>query len=697
MNNPDYKHSVGEPHPLGATLYKYGKNKCAVNFSLFSNEAQSVDLLLFDKPEDALPSHVIPFDPKENKTYYYWHIFVEGLSHGQLYAFRVNGVYQPENGYRYDSEKALIDPYAKAIVQGNFDREEAKKLGNNIGTSMKSVIIDSAKYDWEGDKHPKIPYESTIFYEMHVKGFTQDPSSGVAPHKRGTYTGVIEKIPYLKELGITAVELMPVFQFDYQDAPLGRPNYWGYSPINFFAPHNAYASDPNNADAIVDEFRDMIKAFHKAGIEVILDVVFNHTAEGNELGPIYNFKGFSNESYYLLDPEDRGKYLNYTGCGNSVNANHSIVRRMIIDSLIYWVKEMHVDGFRFDLASVLSRDEDGNPMKNPPILWEIESEPALAGTKIIAEAWDAAGLYQVGTFIGDRWAEWNGKFRDDVRRFMRGDNQTVQALAARIFGSPDVFQKEKRNTDRSIHFVTCHDGFTLWDLVSYNEKHNLLNRENNQDGMDENFSWNCGTEGETDDKEINQLRIRQVKNFMVLTLFAQGTPLLLMGDEFGRTQKGNNNAYSQDNEISWMDWTLEKKNSELLKFTRCVIQLSQKLKIMQIDYWLLDQKSDHKPYILWHGTQLNQADWGEHSHCLAFELCHPQQKEHLYIAINAYWEDMKFELPEGTWKMVVDTAGKDAIQKKANAPHVMVKNRSIKIFINHAADKKKSKQSIRKK
>ena len=419
---------------------------------------------------------------------------------------------------------------------------------------MKSVVTDPQAYDWEGDLPLKRPWSRTIIYEMHVRGFTAHPSSGLAESKRGTYAGLVQKIPYLQQLGITAVELLPVFQFDPQDAPQGRTNYWGYSPVSFFAPHQAYSSRQEPLGA-VDEFRDMVKALHRAGIEVILDVVFNHTAEDGHDGPTQCFRGLDNSTYYLLG-EDRSQYPNFTGTGNTLNANHPVVRRMIVDSLRYWVQEMHVDGFRFDLASILARDSSGAVMSNPPVLWDIESDPALAGTKMIAEAWDAAGLYQVGNFVGDSWKEWNDRFRDDIRDFFRGANDSVGRAADRLLGSPSIYGWKERELEESINFVACHDGFTLNDVVSYDHKHNEENGEDNRDGSAENRSWNCGFEGPTDDPLIEGLRNRQVKNFLTALMLSGGVPMFVMGDEVRRSQRGNNNPYCQDNETSWFDWNL---------------------------------------------------------------------------------------------------------------------------------------------
>jgi isoamylase len=450
----------GQSYPLGATVYAVG-----VNFCVYSKHATGLDLLLFDHDNLDEPSRVITLDPKWNRTFYYWHVFVPGLKTGQVYGFRAHGPFDPSQGHRFDATKVLIDPYARAIVgDETYDRESAITPGDNCATALKSVVVDTRSYDWEGDRPLRIPYSRSVIYEMHVGGFTHHASSNLPEEQRGTFAGLIEKIPYLKSLGVTAVELLPIHQFDPQDVRPGLENYWGYSTMAFFAPHRGYSSRKDPVGP-VNEFRDMVKALHKEGIEVILDVVFNHSAEGNHEGPTLNFKGIDNKTYYILE-ENPIYYSNYSGCGNTLSANHAVVGRMILDSLRYWVSEMHVDGFRFDLASVMSRDMSGVPVEDPPILWSIESDPILAGTKIIAEAWDAAGLYQVGTFIGDRFAEWNGPFRDHVRQFVKGDPGAVPHLAARILGSPDIYTEPNREPNRSIHFVTCHDGFTLNDLVS---------------------------------------------------------------------------------------------------------------------------------------------------------------------------------------------------------------------------------------
>jgi glycogen operon protein len=459
------------PAPLGATVCPDG-----VNFSVYSRGATGVDLLLFDRVDDTRPSRVIPIDPVASRTYHYWHVFVPGVRAGQIYGYRAHGPWDPAKGMRFVPSKVLLDPYGRGVVvPDGYTRH-----GGDAGTAMKSVVVDVDAYDWEGDVPLRRPSSQTIVYEMHVNGFTRHPSSGVPDRKRGTYAGLVEKIPYLQDLGITAVELLPTFQFDAQDAPKGLVNYWGYAPVSVFAPHQAYSSRRDPVGPI-DEFRDMVKALHRAGIEVILDVVFNHTSEGDERGPTLSLRGLDNATYYILE-EDRSRYANYSGTGNTLNANHPIVRRMIVDSLRYWVEVMHVDGFRFDLASILSRDSSGQVIPNPPVLWDIESEPALAGTKLIAEAWDAAGLYQVGNFVGDSWKEWNGRFRDDVRGLLRGDDGCAEPFVDRLIGSPSIYGHEEREAEQSVNFVTCHDGFTLNDLGSYDRKHNDANGEAGRDG-----------------------------------------------------------------------------------------------------------------------------------------------------------------------------------------------------------------------
>jgi isoamylase len=640
--------------PLGATLAKGG-----VNFSIFSKHATRIELLLFDDERATRPSSVIPLDPRQHKTYHYWHIFVPNLAPGQMYGYRADGPFAPERGLRFDREKILLDPYGLAVsVPPTYDRKAAMRPGDTTRTAMKSVVADPGLYDWDGDAPLRRPYAETVIYELHVRGFTRHPSSGVMAHKRGTYAGLIEKIPYLKDLGVTAVELLPVFQFDPSDAPTGV-NYWGYQPISFFAPHHAYSSRPGPL-AVLDEFRDMVKALHRAGIEVILDVVYNHTTEGGVDGPTLCYRGLANDFYYTLQP-DKSRYADYTGCGNTLNANQPIVRRLIQDSLRHWVTQMHVDGFRFDLASILSRDESGHPLPNPPVLWDIESDPLLAGTKLIAEAWDAAGLYQVGSFVGDAWQEWNGRARDDIRRFVKGEDHTVSGLATRLLGSPDIYGHKEREAEHSINFVTCHDGFTLNDLVSYNDKHNEANGDNNTDGANDNASWNCGAEGPTDDPEIEAVRNRQVKNFLTLNLLAAGTPMLLMGDEVRRTQRGNNNAYCQDNEVSWFDWTLLDRHPDVHRFVKLLTAFRQRRDVVTADRPLTLNQLLDRAHIEWHGVRLNQPDWSEHSHALAFTFASLHARYQIHGMLNAYWGPLTFEVPspqssDRSWRRVIDTA-----------------------------------------
>jgi len=647
--------ATGGSFPIGATLVTGGANFC-----VFSRSAASIELLLFDRVDDVRPSRVIPIDPLTNRTYHYWHVFVPRVEAGQIYGFRTFGPFEPDRGLRFDPSKLLLDPYGRAVVvPKSYSRAAASAEGDNLATAIKSVVADLQVYDWEGDVPLKRPWSRTIIYEMHVRGFTAHPSSGLAESKRGTYAGLVEKIPYLQQLGITAVELLPVFQFDPQDAPRGRTNYWGYSPVSFFTPHQAYSSRQDPL-AAVDEFRDMVKALHRAGIEVILDVVFNHTAEGGHDGPTQCFRGLDNPTYYLLC-EDRSLYANFTGTGNTLNANHPIMRRMIVDSLRYWVTEMHVDGFRFDLASILARDSSGAVMSNPPVLWDIESDPSLAGTKMIAEAWDAAGLYQVGSFVGDSWKEWNDHFRDDIRDFFRGSNDSVGRMADRLLGSPSIYGQKEREVEESINFVSCHDGFTLNDLVSYDHKHNEENGEGNRDGREENRSWNCGFEGPTDDPEIEKLRNRQVKNFFATTVLSAGVPMFVMGDEVRRSQRGNNNPYCQDNDTSWFDWRLLSKHADVFRFVKLLIErrvmrdVEHERRRVSLSQVLRESKR------AWHGVKLNHPDWSPLSHSLVIGGELKNEGVLAHIIFNAYWEFLDFELPilsDGTenWRRWIDTA-----------------------------------------
>jgi isoamylase len=632
-----------------------------VNFSVFSRDCTGIELLLFDRVDDARPSRTITLDPNRNRTYHYWHIFIPGLKSGQLYGYRVAGPCDPRRGLRFDPDKLLIDPYGRAVaVPAGYSRLAATEPGDNVTVAMKSVVADHRGYDWEGDIPLKRAFSRTVIYELHVAGFTRHPLSGVPENKRGTYAGLVEKIPYLQDLGVTAVELLPVFQFDAQDAPEGSVNYWGYSPVSFFAPHAAYSSRKDPLGPL-DEFRDMVKALHKAGIEVILDVVFNHTAEGDHGGPTICYRGLANDIYYMLEPDGEA-YANYSGCGNTLNANNPYVRRLIINSIHYWVNEMHVDGFRFDLASILSRDEQGRPMENPPLLLDLDTDPALAGIKLIAEAWDAAGLYQVGNFIGDGWKEWNGKFRDDVRSFLRGDSGMVTRFASRLLASPDIYGHQEREPEQSINFVTCHDGFTLNDLVSYKQKHNEANGEENRDGTDYNLSWNYGVEGATDDPAIEALRNRQVKNFLAVNLLALGAPMLLNGDEVRRTQGGNNNAFCQDSEIGWFDWGLLERYADVHRFVRLLIAARLKLGNAAEGPDLTLSQLLSQSCLEWHGVRSGMPDWGHDSHSIALTARSLTGRIVFHFMLNAWWQPLAFELPASRhlpghhWRRWLDTS-----------------------------------------
>ena len=650
MKGPDLL--PGMPFPLGATPGPEG-----VNFSVWSRDATSVELLLFDAADSPAPSRVITLGRELHRTYYYWHALVPGLGPGQHYGWRAHGPFEPAAGLRFDGQKLLLDPYARAIaVPASYDREAAARPGDNAAVAMKSVVVDTSRFDWEGDQPLKTPFSRTAIYELHVRGFTRHPSSGLDPARRGTYAGLVEKIPHLKRLGITAVELMPVFQYDAQDAPPGLTNAWGYSPVSFFAVHGAYAAAAE-PQAALDEFRQMVKALHRSGIEVILDVVYNHTAECDERGPTLGFRGLDNRAYYLLE-NDYSRYANYTGCGNTLKAHHPVVRRLLLDSLRYCISELHVDGFRFDLASVLSRDESGHPLHSPPIVWEIESDPRLCGSKLIAEAWDAGGLYQVGHWVGDSWKEWNGHFRDDIRGFVRGEPGMVGRLANRIFASPDLYAGDHLEPEQSVNFVTCHDGFTLNDLVSYDRKANLANGEGNRDGSDDNRSWNCGVEGPTDDPAVEALRARQVRNLLALTLLSTGVPMITMGDESRRTQLGNNNAWCHDGPLTWLDWDQVERQDELARFVRRLLDFRFGFDPTEANLGAPLREFLSRAQIEWHGVALNAPDWSPESRSLAVCFTARGRPGRVYAAFNAYWEPLEFQLPESLrgWRRLVDTS-----------------------------------------
>ncbi|MGB0385885.1 MAG: glycogen debranching protein GlgX [Ardenticatenaceae bacterium] len=676
-----FKLRPGRPYPFGATMVPGG-----VNFSIFSRHADYCVLVLFEKGS-AEPMVEIPFRGLFEKPVTgepFWGDFRIGNVFSMVlfdidyenieYGFRIDASDHPraEKGqpgiHRFDPRQVVLDPYAKAI--GGRDVWGNTPDWNGMYQHRGRVITDD--FDWESDRPLEIPIEDLMVYEMHVRGFTRHASSGVK--HPGTFAAIREKIPYLKELGVNCVELMPIFEFDEFEHSRPNPetgemlmNYWGYSTIGFFAPKAAYAATGRLEDGsmVADELKTLIKELHQNGIEVILDVVYNHTAEGNEYGPTISYRGIDNPTYYMLTPE--GYYYNFSGTGNTLNCNNPVVRSMVLDSLRYWASEYHIDGFRFDLAAILGRDPWGAPLTNPPLLEILANDPVLAKCKLIAEAWDAGGLYQVGSFPAyGRWAEWNGKYRDDVRKLLKGDEGMMPAIAQRIQGSPDLYAT--RGATASINFVTCHDGFTLADLVSYNQKHNEANGEGNQDGGNDNDSWNCGWEGPTDDREINLLRRRQIKNAALLLFASQGVPMILMGDEIGRTQQGNNNTYCQDNELNWLDWSLREKNCDLFRFfQKCIAFRKAHTLLRNRDHFRhIDYVGSGYPDISFHGTQAWRPDWSPQSRTLALMLCGKhakngtEQDDYLYVAINTHWEDHNFELPglpEGiAWHVFANTS-----------------------------------------
>ncbi|MFZ5830292.1 MAG: glycogen debranching protein GlgX [Planctomycetota bacterium] len=646
------------PLPYGAILHDGG-----VQFVVFSRSATAMRVLLYESPNDPDPTEIIDFDPDLNRWGDVWSVFVPNLGAGTLYHFQADGPHEPHRGYRFDPQARLIDPYAKSLA-GEFLPAEG-----GIIRPPKCVVIDD-HFDWQGDRHLRRPLSETVIYEMHVRGFTKARSSGTT--HPGTYLGIIEKIPYLQSLGVTAVELMPVHEFSNRDCfgnMPGHPNYWGYDPIAFFSPHRGYAVSKEPGGQ-VREFKEMVRALHQAGIEVILDVVFNHTAEGNEHGPTLSFKGLENRVYYMLENGGR-HYRNYTGCGNTVNGNHPIVRELIFHCLRYWVHNYHVDGFRFDLASILSRDRDGNIVPNPPVVEAISEDPLLSDTKIIAEAWDAAGAYQVGSFAGLRWAEWNGHYRDDVRRFWRGDPHLVGALATRIAGSSDLYQPGGRHPYHSINFVTSHDGFTLNDLVSYNHKHNEANGEDNRDGDNNNHSYNYGVEGPTRKEGIERVRVRQIKNMLATLLLSQGVPMVLMGDEIRRTQCGNNNAYCQDNAISWFDWKLVEKNEPLRRFVSALVNFRKAEPTVRQTTFLTGRpfRPGGLPDVSWFRPNGMGVDWHSDTRSLTCLLAAVPPRElleppnhHVLLMCHAADHPQRFVIPAVarnlSWRVFFNTAAK---------------------------------------
>jgi glycogen operon protein len=655
----------GRTYPLGATPAGDG-----VNFAIFSQCATEVFLLLFDDPAGD-PTDVIRF---EERTRNIWHAFVRGVGPGTFYGYRMRGPFDPARGLRFNENKLLIDPYAKALSgkarnhanmllpydPGSAVKDLSLDVRDNTRIVPKAIVIDD-RFDWQGDVPPGIPLEKMVIYEVHLKGFTAHPSSGVP--NPGTYLGFIEKIPHLQQLGVNAVELLPVQEFYVDDFLIDRglTNYWGYNTIGFFTPESSYAAG-SRPGCQVEEFKTLVRALHRAGIEVILDVVYNHTGEGNERGPMLSFRGIDNPSYYALagPPEEPGRfYLNITGCGNSLNLSNPATIRLVMDSLRYWVEAMHVDGFRFDLASVLGR-ENGMFDKSASFFDAISQDPELNRIKLIAEPWDL-GTYQVGSFPID-WSEWNGRFRDTVRRFGKGDANQVRDLGWRLTGSADLYGDDGRSPYNSINFITCHDGFTLRDLVSYNGKHNEANGEDNRDGADDNNSWNCGIEGETDAPEILRLRRQLAKNYICMLLFSSGTPMLLGGDEFLRTQGGNNNGYCQDNVTSWFDWRDAERNADFLAFTRKAIAFMRRFPLLQRRKFY----GGGGPEIAWFGRDLDAPAWDDPELRTLAYMLGGRRGPRLFFILNADYRSQGVALPPSAdhapWRRVIDTclpAGED--------------------------------------
>ncbi|MCR5605619.1 MAG: glycogen debranching protein GlgX [Treponema sp.] len=699
---------TGKCLPMGASVTPEG-----VNFSLFSRNGTRVILELYENENDSKPAVMYELSPENNKTGDIWHIFVEGLKAGALYMYRVYGPFEPSKGHRFDGKQVLFDPYAKAmtavpvfknlpkgytVIRDKMDIDLEKE--HSLSVFPKCVVVDDKSYDWEGDKPLGIPLCKSIIYETHLKGFTASPSSEV--EHSGTYKGLIEKLPYIKDLGVTSVELLPIFEFDETENSNTNPrtgeklkNFWGYNTISFFAPKASYAFD-KRPGACVNEFKDLVKAFHKEGIEIILDVVFNHTAEGNENGVMLNFRGLDNSIFYHLVNDHREYYLNFSGCGNALNCNNPVVVEFVIECLRYWVLEMHIDGFRFDLASVLGRGQNGEILQKAPLLDSIAQDPVLHNTKVIAEPWDAAGAYQVGSFFGDRWCEWNDRYRDDIRRFWRGDDYVATQAATRISGSSDLYASSGRRPFNSINFVTCHDGFTLNDVVSYDNKHNEQNGENNRDGSDNNNSYNNGYEGVSANPVIERNRFKQVRNFILTLFISQGTPMLLAGDEFRRTQFGNNNAYCQDNEISWLDWALENKNKNLVEFTKRAIALRKKHPVFRrSDFFRGFRGEGNKSAdICWYTKDGTMPDWSKVSHFLAFRLNGECAEDFGYPADNDFYvmanTSVRDEVailpvaPTGTkWYRVADTSidssvtGCDAICLEGSEEYLNAQKRYV--------------------
>ncbi len=714
MNSNNSLVEVGRPLPLGANLGEKG-----INFSLFSRHATAVTLVLFETAEPDSPYLEIPFDAHKNHTGDIWHCHLPDRGAGTLYLYRLDGPYIPERGFRFNPHKMLLDPYAKALTDiGSWDISAAMGFNPNLPDGdlsfsyeddfphhPKCVVVDDF-FDWQGDKPLNYPLRFSVLYETHVRGLTEHPTAAV--EHPGTFRGIIEKIPYFKDLGITSLEFLPIQEFNERELPRSNPrtaeplrNYWGYSTVAFFAPKGSYASDKTPGGQ-VREFKEMVRALHKAGLEVILDIVFNHTAEGNEKGPTFSFRGIDNTIYYMLE-ENLRFYKNYSGCGNTLNCNHPVVRSFIIEALRYWVVEMHVDGFRFDLGSILGRDQQGKLMENPPMLERIAEDPVLRNTKIIAEAWDAGGAYQVGWFPGGRWAEWNDRYRDDIRKFWRGDLKEARHFATRLSGSSDLYLRDGRKPFHSINFITSHDGFTLNDLVSYAEKHNDENGEDSRDGSDNNLSCNYGFEGPVSNPTIELVRELQIKNYFTTLLISLGTPMILGGDEFRRTQGGNNNAYCQDNDVSWYDWSLLERNRGLFRFVKEMIAFRLRHPAFLRPEFFSGRDGSYNaiPDITWYDEKGESPDWAKADRHLACRLDGSKADTYadrddndFFIMFNSGVEGLVFAVAKPLdgkhWFRAVDTAleaPQDIVspgyeQALSNQNEYFVKGRSIVVLLS---------------
>ncbi len=672
---------LGSAYPIGSSITKNG-----VNFSIAVPNAQIIELLLFEHEDDQDPKEIICLN-HDHRSGDYWHVEVEGLTEGCLYCYRVSEYLSDKKESIY-SKNILIDPCARAITGWNcYERVSSKDHIPSKNKSLKGVVCERNRFNFESYPRPRNKWNKTIIYELHVGGFTNHQSSKIKGVKAGTFLGLIDKINYLKDIGITAIELLPVFAFDPYDAPTGLTNYWGYSPINWFTPHHKYVAGPNPLDAR-NQFRELVSICHKNGIEVIIDVVYNHTCEGDQNGPAISWKGFAESTYYYKNK--KGNFLDVSGCGNTIAANRPIVRQLILESMRCWAYELGVDGFRFDLGIALSRGEDLQPLENPPLFEEMETDPLLSDLKFISEPWDCGGLYQLEDFPAKRMRTWNGHFRDDLRKFWKGDKNSTWALKDRLIGNPNLYKEKNKSAELSINFITAHDGFTLNDLVSFNTKHNLANGESNRDGDNHNNSWNHGVEGVTSNKEINILRSKQKRNMLSSLLLSPGIPMLLMGDEIGRSQGGNNNTWCQNNSLGWMVWEPNICDLELKYFLRKLLKIRKSLPELfspNQSYSHLDSISENSFWVQWHGVKLNKPDWGSWSHTISYSLNKKNEDAVLWVGLNAYQKEMEFEIPKpiSPWVKVLDTkclVNKNIPKKPLiNQKNIQIENRSLVLLL----------------